>query len=81
MLIADEGREMAEVKCEVFGFDPGAIPNVEDLLSMTDPENLRQLYSAAGLEMLADNIAPLQRAATARQRFVELPLADYEALR
>lgn len=67
-----------EVQSQTFVLDGNALPSLDDVLQASDPDKLGQLYRDAGLELLANNVEPLRRLATARRQYVELSSADYE---
>lgn len=69
--------EARPVYCKTFVLNNEAWPDLEDLIRAADPEQMEQMYRAAGMEMLAKNAEPLRRAAVAAQQYQELPTDDY----
>lgn len=46
-------------------------------MSAADPEQLGQLYKAAGFDLLANNTGAIRKAETAARNYEELPRQDY----
>lgn len=70
--------EAPPVRCETFVLSTEALPSVEALLQASDPQQLEEVYRAAGLDMQADNAGPIGRAHVAAKNYEEMPTEVYK---